>query len=191
MPESRRALRKAIRAERRAIDPLKRRAMERALVRNILSWPPYRRARRLAVFLAFDGEPDLKRLIETAHRRRKQLYVPSLDGDTMTFVRLRPNAAFGRNFFGILEPAKRETVDARELDLVLTPLVACDDVGTRIGVGRGYYDRRFAFLRERRVWIRPKLVGVAYELQRVPRLERKPWDIPLWGLVTEKRAQIF
>lgn len=196
MPEpvvrsTRRALRAQMRARRRAVDPRERQSADRALIRNILSWPPYRRARNVAVYLAFDGEPDLSRLIAAAHRQGKRLYVPTLRGHTMTFMRLPPDPAFGTNFFGILEPATREPIDARQLDLVLTPLVACDELGTRIGVGRGYYDRCFEFLRERRAWIRPKLAGVAYEFQRLPRLTRQPWDIPLWGLVTEQSAQIF
>lgn len=196
MPEpdtrrTRRVLRAEMRARRRAVDPLERALADRALVRNVLSWPPYRRARHIAVYLAFDGEPNLSRLIAAAHRQGKKLYVPTLRGATMTFMRLPPDPAFGTNFFGILEPAAREPVDARRLDLVLTPLVACDERGTRIGVGRGYYDRCFEFLRERRTWIRPKLAGVAYELQCVPTLDRQPWDIPLWGLITEKRARIF
>lgn len=196
MPEAdlrktRRVLRAQMRARRRAIAPLERDAADRALIRNLLAWPPYARARRIAVYLAFDGEPDLSRLIAIAHRQGKLLYVPTLRGDTMTFMRLPPNPSFGTNFFGILEPETREPIDARRLDLVLTPLVACDEAGTRIGVGRGYYDRCFAFLRERRAWIRPKLAGVAYELQRLPIVQRQPWDIPLWGLITEKSAQIF
>lgn len=196
MPEleqrnARRVLRQTMRARRRAIDPIERLALDRALIRNILSFAPYRRARRIALYLAFDGEPDLSRLIATAHRQGKKLYVPTLRGDTMRFVRLLPDVAFGKNFFGILEPPTRETLDAQRLDLVLTPLVACDRLGTRIGVGRGYYDRCFAFLRERHTWIRPKLAGVAYDFQRLPQLERQAWDIPLWGLITEKSAQIF
>ena len=62
----------------------------------------------------------------------------------------RPTAArLGTNFFGILEPDRARRIDPRRLDLVLTPLVAFDDRGVRIGVGRGYYDRCFKFLHAR------------------------------------------
>jgi len=90
-----------------------------------------------------------------------------------------------------LEPSLGRAIDARRLDLVLTPLVAFDDQGMRIGVGRGYYDRCFRFLRSRKHWRRPKLVGVAYELQHVPPQTRHSWDIPLWGAVTEARIRRF
>ena len=74
---------------------------------------------------------------------------------------------------------------------MLTPLVAFDDHGVRVGVGRGYYDRCFRFLRHRAHWRRPKLLGVAYELQRVPPLVPSSWDVPLWGVVTEARRAAF
>jgi 5-formyltetrahydrofolate cyclo-ligase len=110
---------------------------------------------------------------------------------TMTFAELEPSAALAANFFGILEPRVGRGIDARKLDLVLTPLVAFDDRGVRVGVGRGYYDRCFRFLRHRSHWLRPKLLGVAYELQRVPSLTPSAWDVPLWGVVTEAGVRRF
>jgi 5-formyltetrahydrofolate cyclo-ligase len=90
-----------------------------------------------------------------------------------------------------MEPKLGARVDARELDLVLTPLVAFDERGVRLGVGRGYYDRTFKFLRHRSHWRRPKLLGVAYELQLVGPLTPSSWDVPLWGVVTEDRVRRF
>jgi 5-formyltetrahydrofolate cyclo-ligase len=109
----------------------------------------------------------------------------------MHFAELDLGARLGTNFFGILEPDPSLHIDPRSLDLVLTPLVAFDDHGVRIGVGRGYYDRCFRFLRTRRTWRRPKLLGVAYELQHVPQIAQEPWDVPLWGAVTEARVRRF
>lgn len=151
----------------------------------------YRQARRIAVFLAFDGEPALDRLIDDAVARRKHLYLPVLRGLDMHFERYDPAAGLARNFFGILEPVRGRPIDARRLDLVLTPLVAFDSAGVRIGVGRGYYDRCFAFLLRRGTWQRPRLLGVGYELQHVPAIRREPWDVPLWGAVTERGVRRF
>jgi 5-formyltetrahydrofolate cyclo-ligase len=61
----------------------------------------------------------------------------------------------------------------------------------RIGVGRGYYDRCFRFLLRRNAWRKPKLLAVAYELQRVPPIAEHAWDVPLWGAVTEAGARRF
>jgi len=187
----RRQLRRELRAKRRALPDAMRAQADRAIHAHLRSLPEYRRARRIALYLAFDGEPSLGPLVEAARRQRKRLYVPVLRGMTMTFAELERGAQLTANFFGIMEPRLGGKVRARELDLVLTPLVAFDDRGVRIGVGRGYYDRAFKFLRHRSHWRRPKLLGVAYELQRVGLLTPSSWDVPLWGAVTEAGTRRF
>ena len=69
-----------------------------------------------------------------------------------------------------------ETVDP---DLIVTPLLAFDDFGGRLGQGGGYYDRTFA--------VRPGVVriGFAYDGQRVDRLPMERHDIALHGVLTE------
>ncbi|HLF09777.1 MAG TPA: 5-formyltetrahydrofolate cyclo-ligase [Gammaproteobacteria bacterium] len=187
----RRRLRQRLRAERRAVSAAERARRARAICRHIQSLGAFKRARCIALYLAFDGEPDLTPLIQSAAAQRKELYVPVITRAAMSFAQLAPRAALARNFFGILEPDTGRQIDPRTLDLVLTPLVAFDSHGTRIGVGRGYYDRCFSFLRQRGRWQRPKLLGVGYELQHVPDLEVRDWDVPLWGAVTEAGVRRF
>ena len=188
---ARRQLRSALRAKRRSLPDAFRAAADRAIHAHLRALPEFRRARRIASFLAFDGEPSLTPVIDAARKQRKHVYVPVLRGVTMAFAEVEPGSTLAANFFGILEPKLGARIDARELDLVLTPLVAFDDHGVRVGVGRGYYDRCFRFLRHRTHWRRPKLLGVAYELQRVPPLVPSSWDVPLWGVVTEAGLQRF
>ncbi len=188
---ARRELRRELRAKRRALSGPARAHADRAIQAHIRSLPEFRRARRVALFMPFDGEPSLAALVELARRRHKLLYVPVLRGMTMTFAELEPGAALAANFFGILEPKLGAKIGASQLDIVLTPLVGFDERGVRLGVGRGYYDRCFRFLRHRTHWRRPKLLGVAYELQRVPPLTPSSWDVPLWAVVTERGVRRF
>jgi 5-formyltetrahydrofolate cyclo-ligase len=187
----RRAFRQRVRAERRALPPEVRAAANRSIVGNILRLPAYRSARRIAVFLAFDGEPSLAPLIDSAARSGKRLYAPVITRSRMRFAELEMGGAFGTNFYGIEEPRLGARIDPRRLDLILTPLVAFDDRGVRMGVGRGYYDRCFRFLLGRSVWRRPKLLAVAYELQHVAAIHENAWDVPLWGAVTETGVRRF
>ena len=187
----RRQLRQRVRAARRDMHPKARTTADRAIVSHILNLPEFRSARRIALFLAFDGEPSMHDVIAAAAARGKRVYAPVLTDAVMHFAELDTAAALATNFFGILEPRVGRAIDARELDLVLTPLVAFDDRGVRVGVGRGYYDRCFRFLLNRRHWRHPKLLGVAYELQRAPRLVRQPWDVLLAGVVTEAGVRRF
>jgi 5-formyltetrahydrofolate cyclo-ligase len=178
-----------MRAERRAMPAPERVAADRAIRGHIRRLPAFRRARHVALFLPFDGEPTLTPLIDAAHA--KHWYAPVITSTRMHFARIHTRAPLAHNFFGIPEPHLGAPIDARRLDLVLTPLVAFDDRGMRVGVGRGYYDRCFRFLGGRDAWRRPKLLGVAYELQHLPHIETQAWDIPLWGAVTEAGVRRF
>ena len=71
------------------------------------------------------------------------------------------------------------------LDLVITPLVAFDAEGNRMGMGGGYYDRSFAWRKRRRIWRGPMLVGYAYELQKLNSIRASDWDVPMDAVVTE------
>jgi 5-formyltetrahydrofolate cyclo-ligase len=82
-------------------------------------------------------------------------------------------------------PISGEEIAARKLDLVLTPLVAFDKNCQRIGMGGGYYDRTFSFLRARQQLLKPKLVGLAFACQQVPEIPANPWDIRLYSVITE------
>ena len=168
---------------------VQRAAADRAIRAHIRRLPAFRQARRVALFLPFDGEPTLTPLIDSAHP--KHWYAPVITRTRMHFARIHGGAALAHNFFGILEPHLGAPIDARRLDLVLTPLVAFDDHGVRVGVGRGYYDRCFRFLHVRHAWQRPKLLGIAYELQHLPYIETQEWDVPLWGAVTEAGVRRF
>jgi 5-formyltetrahydrofolate cyclo-ligase len=54
-------------------------------------------------------------------------------------------------------------------------------------MGAGFYDRALRRRVERtQPWRRPRLIGVAYAVQQVDRLERQPWDVPLDLVVTER-----
>ena len=150
--------------------------------------PLYLKARRVALYLAADGEIDPVLLAMDALRRNKQIYLPvlhPLTGDRMLFVAWNQATRLRRNRFGIPQPATLAgLVSPWQLDLVLTPLVAFDDQGGRLGMGGGFYDRTFATDLTAR-WPRcPHLAGLAHGFQRVEALPGRPWDVPLDAVFT-------
>ena len=94
-----------------------------------------------------------------------------------------------RNRFGIPEPDVRGggLIAARDLDLVIVPLLGFDKACNRIGMGGGYYDRSFAFARRLEHISAPFMLGFAHEAQRVESLQVRPWDIPLDAVATQRR----
>jgi 5-formyltetrahydrofolate cyclo-ligase len=82
--------------------------------------------------------------------------------------------------WGVLQPAADAAIVAP--DLVLVPLVLGDRSGTRIGHGKGHYDRALAHLREARA---VATIGIAWETQISDRpIPADPWDIPLDAIAT-------
>jgi len=68
-------------------------------------------------------------------------------------------------------------------DVVLVPLVLADRHGTRIGHGKGHYDRALAHLREGGNAVRT--IGIAWEFQVVNEaIPADPWDVPLDAIAT-------
>jgi 5-formyltetrahydrofolate cyclo-ligase len=159
----------------------------------------YLRARRIAAYWPTDGELDPRPLVHQALARGKTAYLPVLGSafghagmTKLRFARFRPGERMCPNRFGIPEPRfrGRNTRPARDLDLILVPLVGFDSDGNRIGMGGGYYDRTLAYLRTRRHWRRPRLIGIAHECQRLEKIAQRPWDIPLDAVVTERRIYV-
>ena len=145
-------------------------------------------SRHIAAYLASDGEIDPLPLMERLWSLGKTLYLPVLAPFSVRklwFARYEPGDRLVYNRFGILEPQRRRLVKPRDLDMVLTPLVAFDTAGHRLGMGGGYYDASFAFLATRRYWHKPHLCGLAYDFQKLPALNPSAWDIPLDAVVTE------
>lgn len=184
-------LRREMRQRRRALPDSYRTAAAESLARIISRHRILRHSARIAVYLAYRGEIDLGPTIALARRRGCRLCLPviaSIAKGSMHFVPFENGTSLHRNRFGIHEPRlhRAQAVPVRRIDVILLPLVAVDERGWRLGSGAGFYDRRLSHLRTDRRWRRPRLIGVAYEFQRVPLIEPQPWDVPLDAIVTER-----
>ncbi len=187
------ALRRQLKAARNAVDPQARRQAARAAARLALRAGILLRARRIGFYLPQHGEFDVRPLMNQALWMGRTACLPVLParGRVMRFGRLLDGVRMAPNRYGIPEPVDGRPLRARQLDLLLMPLVGFDLAGRRLGMGGGYYDATLAFMRHRRHWRKPRLVGVAYECQRVETLPDDPWDMPLDAVLTEKRLYRF
>lgn len=80
---------------------------------------------------------------------------------------------------GISEPARSQPLLP---DMLIVPLLAYDEQGTRLGYGGGYYDRTLQHLTQQ--GITPLCIGIAYSFQHHDDLPREAHDMTLDAVIT-------
>lgn len=194
---SRDTIRKTLLAKRASLSGGDIQSASLAAASKLMNSDTYKNAQHIACYMAQNGEMDPAAILTQALSEGKQCYLPTLDPiteNTLIFVSYTTGESLVRNRYQILEPIIKPSnvVGAKMLDLVLVPLVGFDNLGNRLGMGKGYYDRTFAFKKhgsdEQR---HPLLMGLGYEFQRQPAIENQAWDVPLDGIITERTLEIF
>jgi 5-formyltetrahydrofolate cyclo-ligase len=183
-------LRQHLRTQRTQLSALEQNTSSSQLALQIIQNKVFLASQHIAFYLATNGEIDLSLILQTAWQQNKNCYLPILTPEKkLLFAPYSFNDELIFNRYKILEPKNQDNFIAPEqLDLVLVPVVACDQQGNRLGMGAGYYDRTFAFLNTTPRPAKPFLLGVAYEWQRVEKIKNEVWDVKLNSVVTEKRV---
>jgi 5-formyltetrahydrofolate cyclo-ligase len=188
-PDNRRAkiaMRNDARAARAALGPDERERASKKIADTVIRSPWFRRSTLIACYLPMPEEVDTWPLIDRAWRMKKRIFAPILEKNfTLRFRELGAESTLVFNQYGLPEPEAGESIAARALDLVITPVVAFDDDYNRIGMGGGYFDRTFSFLKHRKLLFHPKLIGVAFSCQRVEKIAPSPWDIRVFSVIDE------
>ena len=181
------ALRKQLRAQRRALTPQDHDRRSRLAAAAITRLPQFSAGRRVALYLPFDREVDTGQLIAAARRRGVRVFVPVIIDRRHHRVAFYPlQGRTRRGTFGIRIPERaRGALAARWFDLVVVPTVGIDRTGRRLGMGGGFYDRLFAFRRLRKHWRAPRMIGLAFDCQRVETVQAESWDLHFDAVATE------
>ena len=192
-PDGRRDIRRRLRKRRAELTPAQRAAGARAITARIASTRWLRGGRSIGLYVSIGAEVPTDALRALAARRNCPVYLPSIvDYRYHRMVFARDEGALPSiNRLGIPEPAALRIIPVRALSVVLLPILGFDRHGTRLGTGGGYYDRMFAYRRHRHSWHRPLLVGIVFQCQLLPVIERSSHDVPLDAVVTEDGISIF
>ncbi|QSX37945.1 5-formyltetrahydrofolate cyclo-ligase [Shewanella sedimentimangrovi] len=186
---ARSAIRKDIRSHRKALTPDEQHTASRAAASHVLDCLPH--AQRVALYLENDGELGTRPLIEALWAKGCETYLPVLhpfaEGHLL-FIHYEADTQMTANVYGIPEPklSVQRLCPANQLDAIITPLVAFDSTGNRLGMGGGFYDRTLANLPDR-----VKVIGLAHDCQRLPALPVEAWDVPLPMIVTPSKVYRF
>jgi 5-formyltetrahydrofolate cyclo-ligase len=181
LERAKRALRREILARRDALAPRDRAAMSLAVAEHLLALPELRAEGTAMAFWSFGSEVDTRPVLERLAGRGVRIALPRVAGADLVPVVFEPGDALVATAFGTREPAGGTALAPRDLDVVITPGVAFDGEGFRVGYGGGFYDRLF-----RRLGTGAFRVAVGFSLQVVDRVPRGGGDLPVDAVVTEE-----
>jgi len=172
------SIRKHLRRLRQQVPRAERSLAARLTAQKLLRLRRVQRARSIAVYLSTRHELATAPLIEGLLKADARVFAPCVRHDQrMVFAPLRQQRKLRADAMGMRTPlARRPQCSARQLDLIVMPLVGFDLHGNRIGMGAGYYDRALQF---RRIGKRPWLIGYAYRQQQIGELAAESWDVKL------------
>ena len=191
-PYTRQQIRQQIRLRRRALTPEQQTQFALLAADRMMAYPPVLLAHTVAVFLSFDGELDTRPLIDQLWRAGNRVYLPVLhpfSPGNLLFLHYHPSSDLVVNRLKIREPKLdvRDVLPLSQLDVLVTPLVAFDADGQRLGMGGGFYDRTLQNWRQHRL----QPVGYAHDCQQVDALPTEQWDIPLPAVITPSKTWLW
>ena len=179
------AIRDEVRGRRDGLDLATRAAASAAIAHATIVLVEKSRPRVMAAYHAIRSEANPRAVIDWAHRSGIACALPAVqDAHALVFRRYEAGATLAGGGFGTQAPThEAEEVDP---DLLLIPMLAFDRRGTRLGSGRGFYDRGIALLLHK--GIRPLLIGIAFAAQEVAAIPAEPHDMKMDWIVTEKET---
>jgi len=171
-----------------------RRRKNHAILSKTTRLPEFLNARNIALYFDAQGEVDTRALIRKALNAKKRVFLPVLDPfkkNHMHFVLYTARSPLVKNRFNMLEPklSTRGRVPKRCIDTAFCPLVAFDKDCRRMGMGGGFYDRYFASNNsQNKKCSSAKLIGLAYDFQKVEQIAAQPWDVAMHAIVSDKQV---
>jgi 5-formyltetrahydrofolate cyclo-ligase len=177
---------------RRSLAPKELIELSAKVEKNLVSLPEFKKARTIATYVSKDDEVRTNSVIERAWGLGKRVVVPRVNHPRkgLQFFEVNSWEEFSSGSFGVLEPTPQEgsgpaAIPLNSCDIVIVPLVAWDELGNRVGYGKGFFDA------ELRSAGSPFSIGLGLEVQRVETVPVTRWDAPLDMIVTEARILRF
>lgn len=186
-------LRKNLRKQRRAVNPFQQKQSEQAVLNLLIRIPEFQQAHKIGLYLHAFGEIHTHKIMEYCFAQGKAVFLPMICNmnQRLAWVQISQHQYRSKRFshhpLGMKEPMAARGLHVSKLDVLIMPLLACDDTGTRIGMGGGFYDKTLATAAKR-----PYRLGLAHDFQLLHcNIQREAWDQPLDGLLTPQHFLRF
>lgn len=171
-----RDIRKKVKELRDSISKEKRKVESEILCKKIIESKEYKKSKKILSFMNFGSEIEIEILNRKIVEDGKKLYLPRAEKNGRISI-----VEYGKSFtigsFGIREPIGE--VYNGDLDMIITPGLAFDRAGNRIGYGKGYYDRFFE------KYSSVLKVAPIFEIQLFEKIPSEEHDIKIDMIITK------
>ncbi len=161
---------------------------------KIMATDWYKETKNIFLYASYNNETDTRYITECALRDDKIVCMPKVSTNVgidnkplceMNFYKISSFSDFMEGYKGIPEPIDGLPCldDFTQDSIIIIPMVAFDKNRTRVGYGKGFYDRYLGSHSFK------KVIGVAFEGQRIMEnitIEKNPFDISPEIIYTEK-----
>lgn len=139
-------------------------------------------AQSLSIYLSLPSEPDVRPFIAWAHNEGLTVLLPvSRDDGLLDWVAAEDAQQESLGSLGVPEPTGKVLgpLAINDVDLIVVPAASIDSHGTRLGWGRGFFDRMLGSMNRR-----PPVFAVVFTDELVDELPKELHDSPVDGVVT-------
>lgn len=185
---AKRALRAELRERRQLLSDAQRAEAAQGLAAQLDALVAAHGAASVSCFLSTSTEPDTRPFLTAAVAGGIRALLPVTRADGLLDWAVADDTDEEHiGLYGLPEPTGEVLgpIAVDEVDLMIIPAAAADLHGTRLGWGRGYFDKTLGSMQKH-----PPVYAVVYdsEVFEESDLPREPHDQPVTGIVTPTRT---
>lgn len=158
-------------------------AKSKKACQNVINSSEYRNASVIMAFLSLPYEIETAPIILDAWQQDKTVVVPKVSWQQRHMIAIEINSletGLTEEAFGLRSPTTGDPVPLEDIDLVITPGLAFDAAGGRLGRGGGYYDTFFANKELKAV-----KMGFCFSEQVLPEVPMSEHDHPVDVVISD------
>ncbi|SEB99529.1 5-formyltetrahydrofolate cyclo-ligase [Paramicrobacterium humi] len=183
-----RALRAELRERRQNLTSVEWEQASIGFLQNLQALVTAFDARSISCYLSSPTEPNTRPFVNWAIESGIRVLFPISREDGLLDWTVGEQGIEKTGLWGMPEAVGEllGPIAINDVDLIIVPACAVDEQGTRLGWGRGYFDKTLGSMEKR-----PPVYAVVFDNEVLPEVPREHHDQPVNGVVTPSRILDF